>query len=137
MVASNNRGYLFICPDYSIIYAKINNGSVILAIASSNLLYDLLGGHWIILCLIWPFGFALHGFTLRLFWTIRKRSLSPGLATSVIYWIMAYFLARYSFLARQIPTFDFWAGVLLGVLRVGGFRSFVPTVVIPVLIRRR
>lgn len=64
------------------------NASAVLAITASNLLFDLFAGHWVILALIWPFGFALHGITLHLFWTIRQRSISPGLVTSVIYWIM-------------------------------------------------
>ncbi len=42
------------------------NGSAVSAIAISNLLYDLFGGHWVILALIWPFGFALHGLTVHL-----------------------------------------------------------------------
>ncbi len=124
-------------PSYT---ARMNfwfNSGVIVAIAVSNLLYDLLGRHWIILALIWPFGFALHGFTVHLFWTIRQKDLSPGLLTSVIYWIMAYFFVRYGFLAGTISSSDFWTGVLLGVLIVGGFLTFVPAVVIPAIIHRR
>ena len=124
-------------PTYT---ARMNfwfNGGAVLAIAGTNLLYDLFGGHWIILALIWPFGFALHGITVHLFWTIRQRNLSPGLVTSVIYWIMAYFFVRYGFLAGQIASSDFWTGILLGVLTVGAFLTFAPTVVIPRLIRTR
>ena len=124
-------------PTYT---ARMNfwfNGGALLAIAVSNLLYDLLGGHWIILALIWPFGFALHGITLHLFWTIRQRSLSPGLATSVIHWIMAYFFVRYGFLTGQIARFDFVTGVVLGVLTVGAFLTFVPPVLIPSLVRNK
>ena len=47
-----------------------------------------------ILALIWPSAFALHGITVHVFWTIRQRNLSPGLLTSVIYWIVAYFFVR-------------------------------------------
>jgi hypothetical protein len=124
-------------PTYT---ARMNfwfNGGAILAIAGSNLLYDVAGGHWVIPALIWPSGFALHGITVHLFWTIRQRNLSPGLLTSVIYWIMAYFFVRYGFLAGQITSADFWTGTLLGVLTVGAFLTFVPTVVIPALIRPR
>ena len=43
------------------------NGGAVLAITGSNLLFDLFGGHWIILALLWAFGFALHGITAHLF----------------------------------------------------------------------
>src|SRR5262249_21198657 len=113
------------------------NGGAVVAIAGSNVLADLRGGHWVILALIWPFGFALHGITLHLFWTIRQRNLSPGLVTSVLYWIMAYFFVRYGLLTRQIDASDFWTGVLLGVLTVSVFLTFVPTMVVPRMIRSR
>src|SRR5215831_2081150 len=49
------------------------NGGAMVAVAASNVLYDVGGGHWVILALIWPFGFALHGVTVHLYWTIRQR----------------------------------------------------------------
>jgi hypothetical protein len=113
------------------------NGGAMVAIAASNVLYDVGGGHWLILALIWPFGFALHGITVHLYWTIRQGSLSPGLITSVIYWIMAYFFARYGLVAGHIDAADFWAGVIAGILTVGAFLTFVPSVVVPALIARR
>jgi Protein of unknown function with HXXEE motif len=113
------------------------NGGAVVAITVSNLLADLLGGHWVILALIWVVGFALHGVTLHLFWTARRRNLSPGLVTSVLYWIMAYFVVRYGFLAGHISATDFWTGVVLGVLTVGAFLTFVPTLLIPILVGAR
>jgi len=74
---------------------------------------------------------------VHLYWTIRQRNLSPGLPTSVIYWIMAYFFVRYGLVAGRIGSSDFWTGTLLGVLTVGAFLTFVPTVVIPRLILPR
>src|SRR5258708_38675123 len=113
------------------------NSGAVLGIPVSNLLAALFGGHWVILVLIWVSGFALHGIPLHLFWTIRQRNLSPGLVTSVLYWIMAYFFVRYGFLAGHISASDFWTGTILGVLTVGAFLTFVPTVVIPRLMRGR
>ena len=124
-------------PTYT---ARMNfwfNGGAIMAVAGSNLLCDILGGRWVILALIWPSGFALHGITVHLFWTIRQRNLSPGLVTSVIYWIMAYFFVRYGFVAGRIEPSDFWAGMILGLVIVGGFLTFVPTAVVPALIGNR
>lgn len=113
------------------------NTGFILAIAASNVLYEVFGGHWIILVLIFPSGFALHGLTVHLFWTMRQQSVSPGLPTSVLYWIMIYFFIRYGLVAGRIAAFDFWVGTGLGVLTIGAFLTFAPTVVIPALIRRR
>jgi len=124
-------------PSYN---ARMNfffNAGAVLSITLGNLLFDLFGGRWIILGLIWVVGFAVHGVTLHLFWTIRQRNLSPGLVTSVLYWIMAYFFVRYGYTSGQIAASDFWAGVVLGVLTVGTFLTFVPTLVIPRLILRR
>jgi uncharacterized protein with HXXEE motif len=124
-------------PTYT---ARMNfwfNAGAVGAITISNLLYDLAGGRWIILALIWPFGFAVHGITLHLYWTIRQRNLSPGLVTSLLYWIMAYFFVRYGYLAGRITPSDFWTGAILAVLTVGAFLTFVPTVVIPRVIRAR
>ncbi len=122
-------------PTYT---ARMNfwfNGAFIVGIAVSNLLYDVLGAHWIILALVCPLAFALHGITVHLFWTIRQDSMSPGLATSVLYWIIAYFLVRYGLVAGLIAPSDFWIGAAVGALTVGAFLTFVPTVVIPRLIR--
>ncbi len=124
-------------PSYT---AKMNfffNAVAVVAIAVFNLLAELLGGRWMILALVWPAGFALHGITVHLFWTIRQKNVSPGLATSVLYWIMAYFFVRYGLLAGQISPSDFWIGVVLGALTVGGFLTFVPPVIIPAVLRRR
>jgi len=50
---------------------------------------------------------------------------------------MAYFFVRYGFLTGRIARFDFVTGVVLGVLTVGAFLTFVPPVLIPALVRRR
>jgi hypothetical protein len=120
-------------PTYTVHMNVWFNGAALLLIATGNVLYDLFGGHWIILVLLWPFGFALHGVTLHLFWSIRQWNLSPGLLSSVIYWIIAYFFVRYGFVAGEIGASDFWTGVALGVLTVGAFLTFAPTLLMPAL----
>lgn len=113
------------------------NGGFMLGVAVANVLYDLLGGHWIIPALICPIAFAVHGVTVHGFWTIRQRNLSPGLLTSVLYWIMAYLFVRYGLVDGRISPRDFWTGTLFGILTVGAFLTFVPTLVIPQLTRSR
>lgn len=112
-----------------------NAGAVVL-IAASNLLFDLFGGRLVILPLVWIFGFALHGVTVHVFWTVRQRDYSPGLVTSVLYWIVAYLAARYGYAAGLVSATDFWASAIAGCVLVGGFLTFGPTLIFPRLNRR-
>lgn len=123
-------------PTYT---ARMNfwfNSVAVLLIAIAILLTELVGGHWIIFVLVWPVGFALHGFTVHLFWTIKQKNVCPGLATSVIYWIMGWFFVRYGLLAGQISAQDFWIGVALGVVTVGAFLTFVPPLIAPAVTKK-
>src|SRR5437764_15358890 len=71
------------------------NAGAIGAIATSNILFDSLGGHWVILPLIWVAGFVTHAATVHLYWTIRRNTYSPGLLTSLLYVIVFYLWFRY------------------------------------------
>ena len=123
-------------PGYSMrMFFWFNAGAVVL-IAASNLLFDLFGGRFVILPLVWIFGFALHGVTVHVFWTVRQRDYSPGLVTSVLYWIVAYLAARYGYAAGLVSATDFWAGAIAGCVLVGGFLTFGPTLIFPRLNRR-
>jgi hypothetical protein len=112
------------------------NAGAITLIALSNVLFDVFGGHLVILPLMWVWGFALHGVTVHAFWTVRQRRYSPGLVTSVLYWVVAYFAVRYGLVAGLVGTVDFWVGLLAGVVLIGGFLTFGPTLIVPALIRR-
>ena len=57
------------------------NTGALAAIAISNLLFDSLGGHWVILPLIFLAGFVTHAATVHVYWTIRRHTYSPGLVT--------------------------------------------------------
>jgi hypothetical protein len=128
---------LWFWPQYHIGMFFWFNFACIASIALSNALYDMLGGHWVILALLWPFGFATHGVTLHLWWSIRHRAYFSGLLTSPLYWIIVYFIVRYAYLPGQISHSDFVWGVALGVGIIGGFLTFAPTYVFPALARRR
>src|SRR5260221_529741 len=71
------------------------NAGAIAAIAISNLLFDNLGGHWIILPLIFLAGFVTHAATVHVYWTIRRNTYSPGLLTSLLYVMIFYLLIEY------------------------------------------
>jgi uncharacterized protein with HXXEE motif len=88
---------------------------------------------FVVLPLFWISGFAVHGVTVHIFWTVRQRDYSPGLVTSILYWIVAYLTVRYAFDAGLISAVDFWVGAAGGALLLAGFLTFAPTVIFPAL----
>jgi uncharacterized protein with HXXEE motif len=113
------------------------NAGAIGAIATSNLLFDSLGGHWVILPLIFLAGFVTHAATVHLYWTMRLNTYSPGLLTSLLYVIVFYLLIRYGLGPQLIPDLDFAIGTVVGVATVGAFLTVGPTVLFPRLTRHR
>lgn len=113
------------------------NAGAIAAIVTSNLLFDSLGGHWVILPLIWVAGFVTHAATVHVYWTIRRDTYSPGLLTSLLYVIVFYLLIRYGVARHLILGADFAIGTTIGVVTVGTFLTVGPTVLFPRLKRHR
>jgi hypothetical protein len=120
-------------PDYTARMFFWFNAGAVVAIAASNTLYDVFGGHLVVLPLFWIFGFACHGLSVHVFWTLRQSDYSPGLITSVLYWIAAYFAIRYGHVAAA----DLWVGALTGIVILGGFLTVGPTWLFPRLMSRR
>lgn len=113
------------------------NAGAIAAIVASNLLFDSLGGHWVILPLIWVAGFVTHAVTVHVYWTIRRHTYSPGLLTSLLYGIVFYLLIRYGLGLHLMSGADFAIGTVVGVVTVGAFLTVGPTVLFPRLTRHR
>ncbi len=113
------------------------NAGAIVAIAIGNLLFDSLGGHWVILPLIWLAGFVTHAATVHVYWTIRRNTYSPGLLTSLLYVIVFYLVIRYGLGPHLISVVDFAIGTVVGVATVGAFLTVGPTVLFPRLTRPR
>ena len=113
------------------------NAGAIAAIAISNLLFDSLGGHWVILPLIWVAGFVTHAASVHVYWTIRRNTYSPGLLTSLLYVIVFYLVIRYGLGPHLISVVDFAIGTVVGVATVGAFLTVGPTVLFPRLTRPR
>ena len=111
------------------------NAGAIAAIATSNLLFDSLGGDWVILPLIFLAGFGTHAATVHVYWTIRRNTYSPGLLTSLLYVIVFYLLIRYGVGTRVMTGADFAIGTTVGVATVGAFLTVGPTVLFPRLTR--
>src|SRR5215471_18588948 len=108
-------------PTYSMRMFFWFNAGAIGAIAISNLLFDSLGGHWVILPLIFLAGFVTHVFTVHVNWTMRRNTYSPGLLTSLLYVIVFYLLIKYGVGPHLITGADFAIGTTLGIATVGAF----------------
>jgi hypothetical protein len=113
------------------------NAAFIGAIAISNVLFDSLGGRWVILPLIFVAGFVTHVLTVHLYWTVRLNTYSPGLVTSLLYLVIFYLLIRYGLGSHLITAAGFAVGTAVGVATVGLFLTVGPTVLFPRLTRHR
>ena len=122
-------------PTYNMrMFFWFNAGAVVL-LATSNVLFDAFGGHWIILPLVWVSGFVTHTATFHLYWTIRRRDYSPGLATSLLYVVVFYLLIRLGVRPGLISATDFTTGTLVGIATIGTFLTIGPTVLFPRLMK--
>lgn len=112
------------------------NAAFVAAIAVSNILFDTLGSHWVILPLIFAAGFVTHAFTVHLYWTISLNTYSPGLLTSTLYLVIFYLLIRYGLGGGLISITDFAIGTVIGVATIGAFLTVGPTVLFPKIMRQ-
>jgi hypothetical protein len=113
------------------------NAGAIALIAISNLLFDSLGGHWVILPLLFLAGFVTHVLTVHVYWTMRRNTYSPGLLTSLLYVIGFYLLIRYGLSPHLISGLDFAIGTIVGIATVGAFLTVGPTLLFPRLMSPR
>lgn len=77
------------------------------------MLFEILGGVWV----IWPLSFAFMFVTnglWHLIQTIVLRRFSSGLITSPIYWILMYFIIRYFLMVGEIFLGYFIVSAILG-----------------------
>lgn len=89
---------------------------------SSNIIYEILGYNWILLPLTFVFIFTTNGIW-HLVATIITKKYSPGLVSSLLYWLLFYFILRYSILTGEIsPSISLLAaiiGTLITILMIG------------------
>jgi hypothetical protein len=123
-------------PTYNVRMFFWFNAAALVLIAASNVLFDSLGGHWVIAPLLWIAGFVTHAFTVHLYWTIRRNTYSPGLASSTLYLVIFYLTIRYGLGSGIVSDFDFAIGTTVGVLTVGAFLTVGPTWLFPTIMRR-
>jgi hypothetical protein len=103
------------------------NTILITLFITSIVLFELFYGLWIIAPLSFVFLFTTNGLW-HLIGTILTKKYSPGLATSLIYWILFYFLVKYSFIDNQIDIsiiiISGIIGTFLTVLMISSFLIF-------------
>src|SRR5258708_16502464 len=109
------------------------NAGAIAAIVISNLLFDNLGGHWVILPLLFLAGFVTHVATVHVYWTIRRNTYSPGLLTSLLYVMIFYLLIKYGLSPHLMTGADFAIGTVAGVVPLESFLTAGPTPLFPTL----
>jgi len=81
----------------------------------SIIMFEIFNGLWIIAPLSAAFLFTTNGMW-HLISTIITKKYSPGLATSLIYWILFYFLFRYSFLTHAISNSIIIISAIIGTI---------------------
>lgn len=86
----------------------------VLAIA----LYEVLGSAWVIFPLGMAFERIFNGFWHLIESLVTKRFAS-GLLTSLLFWILGYFLVRYAFLKDQIPGVWVLISLIIGLVLTG------------------
>lgn len=87
---------------------------------ASVVLFDRLGGHWVMLPLAWVIERFCNSIW-HVWWSIRFREYSPGLVSGVLIWIYTYFVVFYR---PPLPSFtpvDLWVALAIGL----GFAAFL------------
>ena len=86
------------------------------------ILFEVLGGAWVIFPLSLSWLFVTNGLW-HVLGTVMSREYHPGLMTSPLYWIVMYFIIRYSLLAGDIALSHFvisaMVGTVITVLMIG------------------
>ena len=101
-------------PEYSWTKFFWFNTVYFVVMIASVILYDQLGGAWVILPLAWAIERFCNGLW-HVWWAIRFQEYSPGLVTSILMWMTVYFIARYpqdSFIPAEALALAMLIGLL-------------------------
>jgi hypothetical protein len=113
-------------PQYSWTKFFWFNTGYFLVMILSVVLYDLLGGDWVILPLAWSMERFCNGLW-HLWWAAHFREYSPGLLTSILMWMNIYFIWRYR-PEGSIPADAWWPAALIGLLFTAFLFFYIPVV---------
>lgn len=101
-----------------------NTGYFVIMIASV-VLYDLLGGAWMILPLAWSIERAMNG-VWHLWWAVHFHEYSPGLVTSILMWMNFYFIVRYRPADPPITQETLLAAAIIGLAATAFLFLYIP-----------
>lgn len=79
------------------------------------ILYEVLGGAWILFPLSLASERFFNGF-YHLGETFASRKFSSGLLTSIIFWVLGYFIIRYAIIPGQIDTVTWTVSAAIGLV---------------------
>lgn len=102
-------------PKYEWKHFFVFNTMLISLTIISIIVFEVFNGLWIIAPLSAVFLFTTNGIW-HLISTIITKKYSPGLVTSLIYWILFYFLVRYSFLTHTISNSVIIISAIIGTI---------------------
>ena len=114
-------------PEYSWKKFFWFNTAYFVVMISSVILYDLLGGNWLILSLAW----AIERFcnaAWHVWWAVRFREYSPGLVSSILIWMDSYFIVRYRPVDEPIASGILWPALSIGLLFATFLAFYIPLV---------
>ena len=81
----------------------------------SIILYEISGGARVVFPLTMCWLFVTNGLW-HVLGSIMFKEYSPGLMTSLLYWIVMYLIIRLCFIPGQISGFDFYLSLVLGTI---------------------
>ena len=103
------------------------NAGYFAVMIASVVLYDLLGGLFMILPLAWVIELACNGLW-HLWWTIHYREYSPGLVTSILMSMNVYFIVRYRPASEDISPAVLWPALAIGLVFTAFLVVYIPVV---------
>lgn len=114
-------------PEYSWTKFFWFNAAYFIVMIASVVLYDFLGGAWVILPLAWIIERACNGIW-HVGWAVRYREYSPGLVSSILMWMNFYFVVRYRPVGREISSMDWISAVSIGGIFTAFLMLYIPLV---------
>jgi hypothetical protein len=114
-------------PEYSwskFFWFNVGYFAIMIAIV---LAYDFMRGKWVVLPLAWVIERACNGFW-HVWWSIHFREYSPGLLTSILFWMDLYFVLRYRSPSEPLESSVFLPALAIGLVATAFLSLYIPVV---------